>query len=392
MVSYLSDTFGIAISKQALDERFNIRCLEFVKAVFKEIIQDQLSPIYGDKFFESFSSVPIKDSTKIKTPSNMSEHYPGLGGSPSGISIQYEYDLKSNRVLDLNVTAATRNDQSDSVATKSKIESGSLIIRDLGYYAGVTFQSIIENGAFFLSRLHSNTIVYNHDDTVVNFEKIYNKMQIQQINTQELPVYFKVKGKKVFVRMHLTLVPEEVYKKRLRAREKENKKRGNKTSDSLKIFYRFTVFITNASKTSLPANTIFSVYKLRWQCELVFKVWKSVFHIDAIHKMKENRYLCLLYMKLILIMVNLQIISRVQKEFFIYKKGKLTMISMRKAFNMLASCFHELLIILQDTRKKALKTMERLLKRLSKNHFHEKKKNKMGMSEIIDANICLSEK
>jgi hypothetical protein len=126
--------------------------------------------------------------------------------------------------------------------------------------------------------------------------------------------------------------------------------------------------------------------------ELVFKVWKSVFHIDAIHKMKENRYLCLLYMKLILIMINLQIISRVQKEFFIYKKGKVTMISMRKAFNMLACCFNELLIILQDTRKKALKTMGWLLKRLSKNHFQEKKKNRMGMSEIIDTIICLSEK
>jgi hypothetical protein len=392
MVSYLSDKFGIEISKQSLDERFNERCLSFIKAVFQELIQDRLSSIYGDNFFEHFSSVPIKDSTKIKTPSNMSANYPGLGGTPSGISIQYEYDLKTNRVLDMNITAATRNDRTDSVATKSNIESGSLIIRDLGYYAGATFQSIIDNDAYFLSRLHSTTTVYHHDNTTVDFSAIYNEMQTQKIDTRELPVYFKVNEKKVFVRMHLTLAPEEIYKKRLREREKENKKRGYKTSDCLKALYRFTIFITNAPETYLPKNVIFSVYKLRWQCELVFKVWKSVFYIDTIHRMKETRYLCMLYMKLIIIMINLQIIGRVQKEFFIYNNGKVTMISMRKAFNTLAQYFNELLIILQDTRKKALITMKRILKRLSKNHFQEKKKNRTGMPEIIELIICLSGK
>jgi hypothetical protein len=164
------------MSKQSLDERFTIRCLDFVKAVFMEIIQDQLSSIYGDNFFGSFSSVPVKDSTKIKTPDTMSDHYPGIGGNPSGISIQYEYDLKTNRVMDLNVTASTRNDQSDSVSTSSGIESGSLIIRDLGYYAGATFQSIVDNGAFFLSRLYSGTAVYNHDGTAVDFESMRTKI------------------------------------------------------------------------------------------------------------------------------------------------------------------------------------------------------------------------
>ncbi|MDR1341573.1 MAG: hypothetical protein LBK58_16215 [Prevotellaceae bacterium] len=65
---------------------------------------------------------------------------------------------------------------------------------------------------------------------------------------------------------------------------------------------------------------------------------------------------------------------------------------MRKAFNMLACCYNELLIILQDTRKKALTTMKRLLKRFSENHVQERRKNRMGMPEIIELIICLSEK
>jgi hypothetical protein len=49
----------------------------------------------------------------------------------------------------------------------------------------------------------------------------------------------------------------------MRDRNRENKKRGYKTSDSLKALYRFTVFITNAPEAYLPENAIFPVYKLR---------------------------------------------------------------------------------------------------------------------------------
>jgi hypothetical protein len=276
-------------------------------------------------FSDRLAVCPSKIRRKSKRRT-LSDHYPGLGGNPSGIGIQYEYDLKTDRVMDLNVTASARNDRYDSVSTIPGIESGSLIIRDLGYHAGATFQSIADNGAFFLSRLHSTAVVYNHDSTAVDFENIYSKMKMMQIDSMELPVYFITEGQKIFVRMILSLVPDEVYKKRLRERDRENKKRGYKSSDKLKILYRFTIFITGAPEEYLPENTVYPVYRLRWQCEPVFKVWKSVFHIDTIHKMKENCYLCLLYTRLILLMINLQIISRVQKEFFIYKKGKVIMI------------------------------------------------------------------
>jgi hypothetical protein len=127
----------------------------------------------------------------------VSKNYPGPGGSLSGIGIQYEYDLKTDRVPDLNITAATRNDLTDSAETGFGTESGSLTVRDSGYYVGATFQSITDNGAFFLSRLHSKTAVYHLDDTAVNFANIYSEMQRRQIDTRELPVYLKVNGAKL---------------------------------------------------------------------------------------------------------------------------------------------------------------------------------------------------
>jgi hypothetical protein len=83
-------------------------------------------------------------------------------------------------------------------------------------------------------------------------------------------------------------------------------------------------------------------------------------------------------MKLIPVMINLQITGRVQKDFFAYRHGKVTVICMRKAFNTLACCFNELLIILQDTRKKALAAMEPAAEKALKKSLSGKKKKQNG--------------
>ncbi|MBK8808438.1 MAG: transposase [Bacteroidales bacterium] len=38
---------------------------------------------------------------------------------------------------------------------------------------------------------------------------------------------------------------------------------------------------------NVHGETICKLYRIRWQIELVFKVWKSILHIDQTHKMKE---------------------------------------------------------------------------------------------------------
>jgi len=46
------------------------------------------------------------------------------------------------------------------------------------------------------------------------------------------------------------------------------------------------------------------MYKLRWQIELTFKNWKSDYGIDNVRSMSYNRFMCLMYAKLILILIN----------------------------------------------------------------------------------------
>jgi hypothetical protein len=102
LCGYLSSQYGIPLRKQSLDERFNERTVHFVKAVLRALPEEQFSGfLYDCDFLSAFEHVRIKDSTKFNVPSNMAKHYRGNGGnettSSSGISIQYEFDLKNGK-------------------------------------------------------------------------------------------------------------------------------------------------------------------------------------------------------------------------------------------------------------------------------------------------------
>lgn len=76
--------------------------------------------------------------------------------------------------------------------------------------------------------------------------------------------------------MIVSLADEGTYQKRVREREAENRKRGQKMSEEVRIRYRFNIYITNASEEDLPAGLVFAAYRLRWQIELIFYVESHV--------------------------------------------------------------------------------------------------------------------
>ncbi|MBM4459914.1 MAG: transposase, partial [Chloroflexi bacterium] len=52
-------------------------------------------------------------------------------------------------------------------------------------------------------------------------------------------------------------------------------------------------------RTLLSAEQVALLYPVRWQVELVFKLWKSEFALDRVAGYRRERVLCELYAKLI---------------------------------------------------------------------------------------------
>jgi hypothetical protein len=396
MVSMLKSDFGVTMEKQSLDERFNKSCVEFVKAVLSEVISEEFAKLYSGALLPDFSRIRIKDSTKFIVPSNLEGSYRSCGGDLNGsskasISIQYEYDLKSGEIICLDITSGDRNDRKDAGETAHQIEKDDLVIRDLGYYSTPVLKGFSEKGAFFLSRLNCSTSVYDESGLLISFGDIYKSMKKAGIVQKEM-VVFAGKEAKLPVRLILQLVPDEAYEQRIREKTKKSKKqrRGQLTQETI-IRCRFSLFITNAQESSLSMEQVYPLYRLRWQVELQFKLWKSVFNIDTLQKMKEHRYITSLYVKLILIIINMQIYCSVQQAFAQPVKGKIKAISPQKAMKTLKTLFNKIFSMFRGTLRKAVKTAQYIQCILLENHWLESKKKKLCLPEILTLFICKSE-
>ena len=113
----------------------------------------------------------------------------------------------------------------------------------------------------------------------------------------------------------------------------------------------------------------------------MFKSWKSVCAIHKLQPMKYERFACLLFAKLILIIVNLQIIRNLQGYHF--KKTR-QILSEYKCFKTLQDSFSNLKSIWKERRKKSEKNLMKLIGLFSSNHWKENRKERNNLSEIIN--------
>ena len=382
---------GLKIAKQSIDGRFTNEAVTFVRDVLKELLERQLSRVLCAEFLPQYNQICIKDSTKFNVDNRLSDHYKGTGARPGTtkacVCIQYEYDLRSGKILDLNVTEGVRNDAIDAFQTKDRINKSDLILRDLGYYNLSILTGFAKAGAFFISRLNTSSLIYDLGQTEsLKFKDLYTHMKKYKITSFEKQVLVSKKDKEE-LRLIVTIVSEHVYEERIKKINKYNKVKGWKTTDDYKARCRFNLFITNVPANNISSEEVMLLYRLRWQVELNFKNWKSVCAIHKLQPMKYERFTCLLFAKLILIVINLQIIRNLQGYHF--KKTK-QILSEYKCFKTLQESFGILKSIWKERRTKSEKNLMKLIRLFSSNHWKENRKKRNNLSDIINLFICKS--
>jgi len=305
--------YGIEITKQSLNERFNNYALLFLKNALEKLLNNQLSVNRLSVAGKQFNRILIKDSVCFQIDESLKDLYEGSGGSGSeaAIRIQFEYDVLNGTINDLTVNAFNDQDATDSLATIEKTQAGDLVIRDLAYMSLEVLKKFMIKAVIFICRVKSNTKIYefnNGNYEELNFDKIKRYMKAQNLSCIEKQVYLSLKYK-LQVRLIIYLLPDEVVNERLRKTNQENKKKGRgQCSKEYKARACFNLFITNGDKDVIPIEKVYQFYKLRWQIELMFKIWKSLCNIDKVKKVKRHRLECYIYSRLIFIVFAWQII------------------------------------------------------------------------------------
>lgn len=378
----------VDISKQGIDQRFNESALKYIQSLMSKTLSTQVSQFIENGWLKFFNRVNVKDSSKFDLPAKLKDKLPGFGGSASksGVCIQYEFEIKSGNVNDLTITPANRPDTKDALATIDAVKKGDLTIRDLGYFALKYFIAAKKVGAFFLSRLNAKIIVYQMNGNAfeeLDFGQLYQKMKKNKIERLEKEVYIG-RDEKLPVRLVIELMPDEVFSTRMQKVNKYNKKKGHQTSQDYRNRARLNLFISNVPLDVLDGEAIAKIYRIRWQIELVFKIWKSIFGLDNITPMKYERLMCTLNARLLLVLVNWETFM-VQRGLLLRRTGKL--LSIIKCFNTLKDNSEKLRHILVKGGEGIKQWINWVIEIFESKHWLERKKNKLGLAEILCLNI-----
>lgn len=309
MAVQLKMRYDVEITKQGLDNRFNQAAVIFIKSILEKALKLVIDQEVGYEFLHPFEKVRIKDSTAFQLPGNLAAAYPGSGGSGSKamLRIQFEFDLKTGQVLDLSLHPFIHQDMSNATQTIDTVNENELLIRDLGYIKLSTLKAITEKKAWFLNRLGMKITAYERQNgkyVPVNFSQVEQQLRNLPAGKACIEKQVYLGEEMLAVRLIIEPAPEDKKQQRLRKAHKEAKKKGRNVGKRYKSRCGLNLMITNIEAPVLEKDHARQLYALRWQVELIFKVWKSIGQIHKIKKMKVERLECYLYGKLLWIIMN----------------------------------------------------------------------------------------
>lgn len=318
------------VTPQALWERlaskeapaFLRRCLGI--ALSEKLKVDELVNM---GILSNFNNVYLEDSTHCNLNENATELYRGVGGSSSksAYKAHLTWNLSTSDIKSLRLTDASVTDQSTAENILTYLEEGDLIIRDLGYFDMKVFEKFNNKGAYFLSRLKQNVVVYDlNGDRIKDICGYVEDKLGKDCALGEIEVLIG-RDAKIPVRLVFNRVPDDVYNQRMRKARDVARKKGYTITKEKKRWNRYTFFITNAPKKKLPTSKVCVTYNIRWQIELIFKSWKSLLDIDVIRCRNINYISCLILSRFLAIILISRLYSWVSTIVYKLKRRNLSL-------------------------------------------------------------------
>lgn len=278
------------------------------------------------RWLEAFPRIWIRDGTVISLPRELRHKWRGTGGfaGPSaGLKISVQWEWHSGLLLPLRLSHAAEHDftlaqAQDRTAHEQGhcVQEGEMHLFDLGYFKLKWLKELAAQNAFFCCRYKSGTVVRTQDATIgsaglavgsaIGTDVVQRTAQLTDwLNAlpatqcrlemviglgQKSPLQCRLLAKRV---------PPEV-KAELQAQlQAKCERKGQALSQERLDLCGWTVLVTNAPADKLCFEQAFELYRLRWQIERLFRLWKETLQVDKWRVQRADRIECEIYAKLI---------------------------------------------------------------------------------------------
>lgn len=297
LAAFLGATCGATVSPQAVDERINSMAREFMGTCLGRALKMSAAiPRGAGDALDRFDHVYVVDSTNFELQPALAPCFRGNGGgaSAAAMRIQFAFDYRTG-TMHVEIGDVRLSDTATLArlieAETLPMDGVCLFLADLGYFKVTTFASIrSQPHHHFLSKLQFGVKLSNPDGTDLDLPRLLKKSPDQFDLT--------VKMGETVCRLVGQRLPDAVVNARIRKANQASESKTRQISALYRLFLHYALFVT-----SLPAEygmaQLFALYRIRWQVELAFKVWKSILVIHRIRSAKQDRVLCEVYGKLI---------------------------------------------------------------------------------------------
>ena len=298
-ISQSASSLGMPMSAQGMEQRLNESSAQFMKSVLEVAVKEKVSGITQSAFalLEKFNGVHLRDSSTVSLPEALNETWQGSGnakGKSAALKLQVSWEYSHGALDGICLQDGYCQDKT-SPYQDMELPAGALHIADLGYFSLKKLAGDSEKGVFWITRWKFRTTLWDAPEHLLELAEFLSHPTQNQV---DLPV--QVGGKQQLAcRLLASRVPQEVADQR-RKRIKDNyRKKGRQPAAQLLQLAEWTIVLTNVPPALLSLKEALLLLKVRWQIELLFKLWKEYLSIDEWNSQNPWRILTEIYAKLL---------------------------------------------------------------------------------------------
>ena len=298
-LSQTAGSLGTRISKQGLQERFGESSARFMRSLLEAALEQWVEASgCGQGVLKRFEYVEVVDSTTVVLPEVLGGLWPGCGGDggSAALKITVAWDLRRGG-LRLELSAGRQHDQRAALA-QARAEVGALRLTDVGYFNLQRLAELSAQGSYWIIRLKSQTTLYTQQGQPWEWVS-----HLRQTTSNQVSLDVQVGAKRLAARFCAKrLSPQAAARRQAQLREYAHKKQ-RPISERSWLLTLWLVCITNVPTSLLSFAEVMLLLRVRWQIELLFKLWKSHGLLDEWRSAQPWRILTEVYAKLLALLL-----------------------------------------------------------------------------------------
>ncbi|HCI78941.1 MAG TPA: IS4 family transposase [Ktedonobacter sp.] len=295
---------GIHLTGQGLDERFSEQAVTLMQQVFEvALAQVVMADPVAVPLLQRFAGIVLEDSSIVRLPDAFADLFRGCGGSQEGkgtassfkVFVRLEMlrgQLECSSLLD------GRHAETRTPFRTSSSVSRTLQVRDRGFADLHRWREEAERGeevlSYYKAGIHLLTRQAESLDLLAWLRQVESQAELEVLVGEQV---------RLPMRLLVERVPDEQRRQRQARQRQEAQKHGRCVPLESEELAGWTLVLTTASADLLTVSEAMIVVRLRWQIELLFKLWKQDGLLDEWRTQKRERILCEIYGKFIGLLV-----------------------------------------------------------------------------------------